>query len=99
MTAIYGAEGIKAGYLQGASVDLLSAACEDLIGQGAELVIVPGFAEIALVVDAFAERGLPIFDANQVYARYAVAYRAARRSNRSKSASSAASTRRRPSIL
>ena len=75
MSAIYGAEGIKAGYLQGASVKLLSAACDDLTAQGAEL-IVPGFAEIALVVDALAARGAPVFDANQVYARYAVAYHA-----------------------
>ncbi|MBS1229994.1 MAG: aspartate racemase [Proteobacteria bacterium] len=75
MAAIYGAEGIKAGYLQGASVDLLAKACSDLSAQGAEL-IVPGFAEIALVVEALAERGLPIFDANQVYARYAVAQHA-----------------------
>ena len=75
MTAIYGAEGIKAGYLQGASVDLLTAACNDLTGQGAEL-IVPGFAEIALVVDTLTARGVPIFDANQVYARYAASHRA-----------------------
>ena len=72
MTAIYGAEGIKSGGQQGVSVDLLAAACSDLVEQGAEL-IVPGFAEIALVVDSLAERGLPIFDPNQVYARYAVA--------------------------
>jgi len=75
MAAIYGAEGIKAGYLQGASLELLATACGDLTAQGAEL-IVPGFAEIALVVDSLAERGLPIFDANQVYARYAVAQHA-----------------------
>jgi aspartate racemase len=71
MSAIYGAEGIKAGCLQGASVELLGKACADLVDQGAEL-IVPGFAEIALVVDALCERGFPIFDSNQVYARYAV---------------------------
>ena len=75
MAAIYGAEGIKAGYLQGASVDLLAKACSDLTEQGAEL-IVPGFAEIALVVEALAERGLPIFDVNQVYARYAASQHA-----------------------
>ena len=75
MAAIYGAEGIKSGYLQGASVELLATACSDLTGQGAEL-IVPGLAEIALVVESLAERGLPIFDPNLVYARYAVAQHA-----------------------
>jgi len=75
MAAIYGAGGVKSGAQQGVSVDLLATACSDLTAQGAEL-IVPGFAEIALVVDSLVERGLPIFDPNQVYARYAVAQRA-----------------------
>ena len=75
MAAIYGPNGIKSGDRHGASVELLAKACSDLVEQGAEL-IVPGFSEIALVVESLAERGLPIFDANEVYARYAVAHHA-----------------------
>jgi aspartate racemase len=73
MEAIYGPHGIKAGQLQGESLDLLEKACRDLIDQGAE-VIVPGFTEIPIVVDTLRERGIPIVDSNQVYAQYAVAY-------------------------
>jgi aspartate racemase len=71
MPAIYGAEGLKSGHLQGGAVDRLAAACRDLLAQGAEL-IVPGFTEIALVVDALRDRGLPIIDSNRVLAGHAV---------------------------
>lgn len=71
MEAIYGSEGIKTGHLQGDSVELLAQACRDLMDQGAEL-IVPGFGEIPVVIDALRSRGIPILDANQIYARYAV---------------------------
>ncbi len=71
MPAIYGPQGIKAGCLRGSSVDLLSKACVDLLGQGAEL-IVPGVSEIPVVIDALQERGIPIIDTNQIYANYAV---------------------------
>jgi len=71
MMAIYGSDGIKTGHVQGASVDLLTKACSDLMEQGAEL-IVPGFFEIPIVVEALRERGFPIVDSNQVYAQYAV---------------------------
>lgn len=71
MAAVYGPEGLKRGHLQGASVALLARACEDLLAQGAEL-IVPGFAEIPVVIDALRQRGLPILDVNQVYACEAV---------------------------
>jgi aspartate racemase len=71
MAAIYGADGIKAGQLQGRSVERLAAACADLIEQGAEL-IVPGFAEVPIVIDALLERGFPVLDTNQIYARHAV---------------------------
>lgn len=71
MQAIYGAQGIKSGHLKGESVDLLAAACRDLLAQDAE-VIAPGFTEIPIVIDALCERGLPVIDVNQVYARHAM---------------------------
>ncbi|HEY4069915.1 MAG TPA: amino acid racemase [Burkholderiaceae bacterium] len=71
MPAIYGAEGLKSGHLQGDAVERLEAACRELLAQGAEL-IVPGFTEIALVVDALRARGLPIVDSNRVLALHAV---------------------------
>ncbi|WP_334189653.1 aspartate/glutamate racemase family protein [Noviherbaspirillum sp.] len=71
MPAIYGPEGLKAGNLQGAAVDLLADACRDLLLQGAEL-IVPGATEIAIVADALQERGIPILDVNRIYALHAL---------------------------
>jgi len=71
MPAIYGPHGIKTGNLQGEPFELLYKAGRDLMEQGAE-VILPGFAEVSMVVDALRESGLPIFDANQVYVQYAV---------------------------
>lgn len=76
MPAIYGESGIKAGCLQGQSVDLLYEACQDLLAQGAELVV-PGATEVSIVVDALRERGVPIIDANQIYAQHALAYKGA----------------------
>ena len=71
MPAIYGEDGIKSGHLQGKSIELLDRACRDLMAQGAEIIL-PGFTEIPIVVQALSERGLPVIDVNQVYARYAV---------------------------
>lgn len=71
MPAIYGDHGIKSGHLQGQSVELLDQACRDVLAQGAEIIL-PGFTEIPIVVAALCERGLPVIDVNQVYARYAV---------------------------
>jgi len=70
MPAIYGTDGIKSGCLSGDSVERLHRACLDLLGQGVEL-IVPGFSEISLVVGALQERGMPVIDANRIYAEYA----------------------------
>lgn len=71
--AIYGPNGIKAGNLGGHVVEMIRRACENLIAQGAE-VIVPGFTEIPLILDAVrAAIDRPILDCNQVYAEYAVA--------------------------
>ena len=71
MPAIYGDDGIKSGHLQGQSVERLDAACRDVMAQGAEIIL-PGFTEIPIVVSTLVERGLPVVDVNQVYARYAV---------------------------
>jgi aspartate racemase len=68
-SAVYGDEGIRNGRLFGRPVELLRAACADLIVQGAEL-IVPGLAEIGLVQHALGALDVPFVDANQVYARY-----------------------------
>lgn len=73
MPAIYGRDGIKAGHLQGESVELLFEACKDLLRQGAQL-IVPGCTEIAIVTDALRERGIPIVDPNQAYVQYAMTH-------------------------
>ncbi|MGF6569663.1 aspartate racemase [Paraburkholderia sp. GAS333] len=67
--AVYGDEGIRNGRLFGRPVELLRAACADLVAQGAEL-IVPGLAEIGLVKRALGALEVPFVDANQVYARY-----------------------------
>ncbi|SIT47048.1 Aspartate racemase [Paraburkholderia ribeironis] len=68
-SAVYGDEGIRNGRLSGRPVELLRAACADLIAQGAE-VIVPGLAEIGLVQRALGPFEVPLVDTNQVYARY-----------------------------
>ena len=71
MPAIYGEDGIKSGHLQGQSVERLDQACRDVLAQGAEIIL-PGFTEIPIVLSTLCERGLPVVDVNQVYARYAV---------------------------
>lgn len=69
--AVYGSDGIKSGNLRGRPAELLRKACEDLIEQGAE-VIVPGMTEIALVADEIGLLDVPLVDANLVYAQYVV---------------------------
>ena len=71
MPAIYDAEGIKAGHLHGAAVERLIGASRNLMEQGAELIL-PGFTEIPIVIDTLSQMGLPVIDANLVYARYAI---------------------------
>ncbi|TWH45798.1 aspartate/glutamate racemase family protein [Sporomusa sp. KB1] len=72
MQAVYGETGIRSGlYQQSNSLELLIHACQDLIEQGADL-IVPGFTELAFVTEELQLRGMPIFDVNQVYAQYAI---------------------------
>ena len=73
--AVYGNNGIKSGHLAGQPVALLKAACEDLIAQGAE-IIMPGMTEIALVADELRAElgtaGVPLIDSNLAYAHYIV---------------------------
>ena len=71
MGAIYGPEGIKTGHLGGAAAARLAAACRDLAEQGAELIL-PGFTEIPMVLEALRNLPVPVVDCNQVYAQAAV---------------------------
>ncbi|HZZ05471.1 amino acid racemase [Paraburkholderia sp.] len=71
-SAVYGDEGIKSGHLYGRPVELLRAACVDLIAQGAEIIL-PGLAEISMVSRALGTLEVPFVDTNLVYARYVAA--------------------------
>lgn len=71
-SAVYGDAGIRNGRLYGRPVELLRAACADLIAQGAQIIL-PGLAEIALVARALGRLEVPLVDANLVYARYVAA--------------------------
>lgn len=68
--AIFGAEGIKCGCLEGKSKKLIYNAIDNLINNGAELII-GGCTEIPLVVD-FKTVALPFINSNQVLAEVAV---------------------------
>lgn len=75
MRAVYGTTGIKNGYLDGESIDLLYRACKDLLDQGAQLIL-PGMTEISTVTEALSARGIPIVDTNQIYAESALSFKA-----------------------
>ncbi|MCC8391018.1 aspartate/glutamate racemase family protein [Paraburkholderia sp. MMS20-SJTR3] len=68
-SAVYGDDAIRHGRLSGRPLELLRSACADLVAQGVEL-IVPGLAEIGMVLRALGPVGVPLVDTNQVYARY-----------------------------
>ncbi len=68
--AIYGREGIKCGCLEGKSKKLIYNAIDDLINNGAELII-GGCTEIPLVVDSETVP-LPFISSSQVLAESAV---------------------------
>lgn len=72
MNAIYGRQGLKTGHLRDGTVALLCEAADELVANGAEL-IVPGFSEIPVIIDALRARGLPVLDSNQSYVRAALA--------------------------
>lgn len=69
--AIYGPAGIKAGVLQGAPIQLLRQACEDLVSQGVDLII-PGMTEIPLVAESIGPLAVDLLDSNLIYARFAI---------------------------
>lgn len=69
--AVYGKDGIMNGSRSGYSIDLLGAACDDLIGQGAQLLL-PGVTEIALVAGQLGELPVPTLDPLRVYAQHLV---------------------------
>jgi aspartate racemase len=73
MAAIYGPHSLKSGHLQGEATVLLARACQNLADQGAELIL-PGFTEIPLLIEALSACPIPIVDCNQVYAQAALAY-------------------------
>ncbi|MFM0056827.1 amino acid racemase [Paraburkholderia phytofirmans] len=70
--AVYGANGVKSGNLSGRPVALLREACEDLIAQGAD-IIVPCLTEIALVAEEMGAFQVPLIDSNLAYAQYVIA--------------------------
>lgn len=71
MPAIYGPAGIKSGQLKGEAIALLERCCRDLVAQGVELIL-PGFTEIPVVLDALGDVGVPIVDVNLAYAQHAL---------------------------
>lgn len=70
MEAVYGVDGIKAGNTEGLCVEQVHQVSQELVDAGAAL-IVPGMTELSLIASALQRRGIPIVDANQVYADYA----------------------------
>lgn len=70
--AVYGKNGIKSGSRSGDSIELLRAACADLIEQGAQLLL-PGVTELALVTNELAQGAVPLLDPHRVYAQHLVA--------------------------
>lgn len=71
MRAIYGPEGIKSGRLTREAAELIERAAADLESQNVDLIL-PGFTEIALVMDSLGPRRAPMVDANAVYAQHAL---------------------------
>ncbi len=73
MDAVYGAEGLKAGGTGKKVESTVREACEDLIKQGASIIL-PGFTEIPAMLDRIAELvDVPVLNSNQIYADYALA--------------------------
>ncbi|MDR0439515.1 MAG: amino acid racemase [Candidatus Accumulibacter sp.] len=64
-TLLYPARGID-----GASAEPLPEACQDLMGQGAQTIVVAD-AALSILVENLQERGFPVVDALQIQAEYA----------------------------
>ncbi len=73
MSAMYGADGLKAGGAGGRALALLRLACADLRARGADL-IVAGASEIAMLAADLSQDGVAVLDSNQVYVDYALAH-------------------------
>ncbi|QFU00342.1 Aspartate racemase [Halomonas sp. THAF5a] len=74
MQAIYGPSGIKQGHHGGECLQLLMAACDNLVSRGAE-IIVPGLSEIPVLMSSLQPlTPVPLLDANLIYAEYALGY-------------------------
>jgi len=71
MQAVYGPNGIKHGQPDQNAIDLLLAACLDLIKQGAELIL-PGFTEIPTLIGLLNQFNVPVVDVNNIYADFAL---------------------------
>ncbi|WP_404326431.1 aspartate/glutamate racemase family protein [Cobetia sp. UIB-001] len=72
MQAIYGPSGIKSGHHGGECLQLLLEACDDLVSQGAE-IIVPGLSEIPVLMESLQPLvPVPLLDSNLIYAEYAL---------------------------
>ena len=70
--AVYGPAGLKQGGAPAQALQLLRAACDDLIAQGAQIIL-PGLTEIALIATDLGRFSVPLLDSNQVYAEYIAA--------------------------
>ncbi len=70
--AVYGKNGIKSGSRREYSIQMLREACDDLISQGAQLLL-PGVTELALVTTELGQMAVPLLDPHRVYAQHLVA--------------------------
>ncbi|MGY2200625.1 cysteate racemase [Pseudomonas gingeri] len=70
MDAMYGVDGIKDGCFDGPPLEHLHQACLELLEQDVALIL-PGMTELSLVSLDLQRRGVPLLDANQLYADYA----------------------------
>lgn len=74
MQAIYGPSGIKNGHHGGECLQLLLEACDNLVSQGAE-IIVPGLSEIPVLMSSLQPlTPVPLLDSNLIYAEYALGH-------------------------
>lgn len=74
MQSIYGPNGVKVGDPDNQVISQIEESCLDLLEQQADLLL-PGFTELSLVTKTLRQRGIPLLDANQIYAEFALAER------------------------
>lgn len=74
MQSIYGPSGIKSGHHGGECLQLLLESCDNLVSQGAE-IIVPGLSEIPVLIASLQPlTPVPLLDSNLIYAEYALGH-------------------------